>query len=127
MKIIFLFSQFLFSQFIFAQLNDPTQPIDVLMLKQEGQLVTVQIAIGEPIRIFVVGKEEAKINLNDMKLTVRRLNPYPGKILNVTKSGDYFSVSEPTPTDHPTELEIKTKIKNKKEETFHFKLNNKPR
>lgn len=122
--IIFIF----FSQFAMAQgaSGDLSRELDLGLLKQEGQLVSVRIAIGEPLRIFVVGREEAKLDFSQLKLTVRRIKPYPGEILQLTKHGDYFSVSDTMNLKNETELEVKTKVKNK-EETFHFKIDNKMR
>jgi hypothetical protein len=92
-------------------------------LKQEGQLVTVRVVIGEPLRIFVVGREEAKFDFSELKLIVKRMNPYPSKVLSLTKTGDYFTAPEAMNIHGSTDLEIKTTVKNK-EETFRFKLNN---
>jgi hypothetical protein len=119
MKFILLL---IFSQLAQAQTyNDDLSPPDLKMLKQEGQLVSIQIVIGEPLRIFVVGREEAKFDFSELKLTVKRINPYPGKMLSLTKNGDYYAISESLNFKYPTDLEIKTVVKNK-EETFHFKI-----
>ena len=103
-------------------LNDLSHP-SANPLKQEGQLVSVRIAIGEPIKIYVVGKEEARLDLSRLKLVVRRLTPYPGKSLQIVQHENYFTVSE-TLKDDPMDLEIKAKINNK-QETFRFKIKNK--
>lgn len=112
------------SQFVFAQGNfeDLSRPD----IKKEGQLVSVRIVIGEPVRIFVVGKEEAKLDWSDLKLTVRRLKPYPGKILSTNQKNGYFVISEPIDLQKGTDLEVTTKIKDKTE-TLHFKIEEKLR
>jgi hypothetical protein len=89
--------------------------------RKEGQLVTVQISYGNPIRIFIVGREEAKIDPSTMSLTVRRLKPYPAKILSVDKFNNYFVVSEPQEFKNSQEIEVITKIKGS-DETFRFEL-----
>lgn len=111
-----------------ATIAAPTIPNQETLdyIKQEGQLFSVRISRGEPVRIFVVGKEEAKIDLSKLTITVRRIKPYPGKILNVDRHGDYFQVSEVSEYNTTTDLEISTKVENK-DEVFKFKLKkNKP-
>jgi hypothetical protein len=112
-----------------ALAQSPMNGLDDLALrnlKQEGQLVSVQLVWGEPIRIYVVGREEAKFDPTQLALTVRRLKPYPAKVLKLTKLGDYFAVDDPTTFNSASDLEVTTQVKNKKE-TFHFKLENKRR
>ena len=89
--------------------------------RKEGQLVTIQISQGNPIRIFVVGREEAKIDLSNLALTVRRIKPYPGKILSVDRNNNYFVVTDAKEFKKSKEIEVVTKIKDK-EETFRFEL-----
>ena len=43
--------------------DDPTSLENSKVLKQQGRLFTVQLVLGEPIRFFVVGREEAKADL----------------------------------------------------------------
>jgi hypothetical protein len=90
-------------------------------MRAEGQLVSVRLVVGEPIRIFVVGREEAKLNLSDMTLTVKRLSPYPGKILKIDQNNNYISISDPVDLKKFTDIEVTTKVKNKSE-TFRFKV-----
>jgi len=117
---------FLFSQLAYGQTSSsPFDSLDQAHLKQQGQFLTLQIKLGEPMRIFVLGREEAKMDLNELELTVRRLNPYPGKVLSVTREGDFFSVPESSELSNGGDLEIKTRVKNKNEETFLFKLDKK--
>ncbi len=107
---------------LFAQVH-PVQPIqtNLDMMRQEGQLVTVRISRGSPLKIFVLGREEASLDLSKMKLTVRSLAPGGSKALSITKSDDgYFTVSDPVEND--AKLEVTTKVKGKTE-TFHFKMN----
>ncbi len=96
---------------------------DVLELKQEGQLVSIRIVKGEPLRIFVIGKEEAKLDLSSLELTVRRLKPYPGRTLTTSLQDGYFIISEPSDLKETTDIAVTTKIKNKSE-TLRFKIKN---
>lgn len=89
--------------------------------RKEGQLVTLQISRGNPIRIFVVGKEEVKIDPSTMSLTVRRLNPYPAKLLSVDKFNNYFVVSDSEEFKKSKEIEITTDVKGTAE-TFRFEI-----
>ena len=89
---------------------------------QEGRLVSVQIVMGEPVRIFVTGREEAKLDLNDLKLTIRRIKPYPGKVLDVKQRDDYFELSDQQAFRGTSDLEVKTKLKGETE-TMRFNLN----
>ncbi len=107
-------------QFVFAQgpADDPNRP-EFAQVRQSGQLVSVRISMGQPIKIFVVGNDEAHLDLSQLTLRVRRLNP-PEKTLSISQQKDYFTITEPLEKD--TDLEVSTKIKNKTE-TFRFKIN----
>jgi hypothetical protein len=94
------------------------------ILRQNGNLVSVQLVLGEPVRIFVVGKEEAKLDLSKLKLTVRRITPYPSKEYSLDRTGDFFVITEPIDLKKPIDLEITTKVK-EESETLRFNLNNK--
>lgn len=101
--------------FAIAQSQEEQIRPDLIGLKKQGQLVTVRLVPGEPLRIFVVGREEAKINLSDLKVTVKRLKPYPGKTLAVDRYQNYFAVAEPIDRNQPTDLEVTTNLKGKSE------------
>ncbi len=89
--------------------------------RKEGQLLTIQISRGNPLRIFVVGKEEAKLDLSSLNLTIRRLKPYPGKVFALDKYDHYFVVPDSSELKQAKEIEIMASVKDKNE-TFHFKL-----
>lgn len=93
--------------------------------RQQGSLVSIEIAKGQPLRFFVVGREEAKVDLKDVKLTVRRLRPYPGRVLNAQRSGDHFVLSEPLELNGPTDLEVTANVK-EKVDVIKFKLPKQP-
>lgn len=90
--------------------------------RKEGQLVTVQLSKGNPIKIFVLGREEAKVDLKHLKVVVRRLKPYPGQILKINQMGNYYEIADPQSLKSIHEIEVVTHLKDKKE-TFQFKLN----
>lgn len=102
-----------------ASAQAPTSSVD--QFRKEGQLVTIQISRGNPVRIFVVGREEAKLDPSRLQLTVRRIKPYPGKILQVDQFNNYFVIPDSQEFQKAKELEITTTVQNKKE-TFHFDL-----
>jgi hypothetical protein len=121
----------LFVMFSLQALPGLAQPIELEVpldssdqWRREGQLVTIQISRGSPIRIFVVGKEEAKLDLTTLSLTVRRIKPYPAKVLSVSQFSNYFVVSDPQEFHKSKEIEIVTKVKGTNE-TFHFNLKQK--
>lgn len=91
-------------------------------LRKEGRLISVHISMGNPIRIFVVGKEEAQIDVSKLNLVVKRLKPYPGKVLSVDRFDHYFVVNNPEEFKDATHLEITADVKGKKE-TLNFNLN----
>lgn len=95
------------------------------LIHHEGQILSVTISRGNPIRIFVIGKEEAQLNLKDVSLTLRRLKPYPGKVLKVDRYGGYFEVKNQSDFNQSTELEVSTRLKGQKE-SFKVQLKEKP-
>lgn len=99
---------------------DPSRP-ELGQIKQSGQLLNLRIAMGEPIKIFVLGKEEAKIDFEKMKLQVRRLKPYPGEELTVEKKNGYFILQKKSLQPGESEVEVTTQWENKTE-VFKLKL-----
>jgi len=95
------------------------------LIHKEGKLVSIKIMKGNPVRIFVVGREEAQINLKDLTLTIRRLKPYPGKVLKLDRNGEYFEVKDKAEFERSSELEISTGIDGKTE-SFNVKLDKNP-
>lgn len=101
--------------------EDPLQS-NVETMQKQGRLMTVSLTVGNPIRIFVTGREEAKLDLSKMKLTVRRLHPYPQQELKVNRDGSFYTVINREAETHPfRELEVTTSIY-KTSETFKFKI-----
>jgi hypothetical protein len=121
-----LFILLALSQITFAQSmpNDPSHA-DLAALKQDGKLVSIQIVPHGPLKIFVVGREEARLDLADLKLTVRQLSPGPQRLLSTMREADHFTLSDEIYGDKPANLEVTTKTHGKSE-IFHFTINNQP-
>lgn len=88
--------------------------------RQDGQIFSIRIVRGQPLRIFVLGREEAKVNLSDLKLTVKRLKPYPSQTLTLAKDGESFIVKGAQEANGE-KIEVKAKSM-LGEETFYFEL-----
>lgn len=95
------------------------------LIRHEGQILSVTIYRGSPVRIFVLGKEEAQINLKEVSLTIRRLKPYPGKVLKLDRYGGYFEVKNPAEFNQASVVEVSTRLHGKKE-SFKVQLKEKP-
>ncbi|MBC7372217.1 MAG: hypothetical protein H7326_11665 [Bdellovibrionaceae bacterium] len=91
------------------------------VMTAQGKMITLKLVVGEPLKILVVGREEAKIDLKNLVLTVRRMNPTKQKTLATERNENTFVVSEALNADAVTDLEVTTKLQGKKE-SFRFKL-----
>jgi hypothetical protein len=133
---IYLAMSLFFLQFsIHADLHNPF-PSDANVLSQQGSLVAVKVIKGEPIKIFVLGREEATLDFSNLQLdanvdpanfsiNVRRINAdKSGPILKLTREKDHFIIDNPDTKDRVFTLEVTTKVKGKKE-VFKFKVDNK--
>lgn len=111
------------SLLLFLSLNINAASIPDEVLHQEGRLFTVQLSKGEPVKIFVVGKEAIQFDPATLQLTVRQLAPGNSKVLGFTRENDYFVLKDKIKVNQPVQLEVKTKLNNK-EEVFKFKIYN---
>jgi hypothetical protein len=118
--LLFLYSSLLFAQ---AYSDDPSR-IDPNVMRASGNIVSLRLVLGEPIKLFVVGREEAKLDLSQLSLTVRRLSPYPGTNLKLNRLGDYFVLADSPELNQTTNIEVTAQVKNKIEK-FQFKIKNK--
>lgn len=100
--------------------GEPSDPQSEI-LKREGKILSINLTKGQPLRIFILGKEEAKFDVKDFELTVRRIKPYPAKKLQVDSQGNYFVVDELTQNAEEREVEIKARLK-EKTETIRLKI-----
>lgn len=86
---------------------------------KEGKLITLTLALGNPMKLFVAEKEEARLDFNKMKLSVRRISPYPGEELKVTRDGHIYTILGAK--NRPRELEVTATV-NENREVFYFNL-----
>lgn len=105
---------------LFADMNSEDNK-DFATKVKEGKLMTVTLTVGNPLKFFVAGKEEARLDLKNMKLKVRRLAPYPGEELKVSQDGQFYTVQNSK--IQPREIEVTATV-NESRETFQFDLNN---
>ncbi len=103
--------------------DDPSRP-GLSALRKEGQLFSLRLAPGEPMRIYVVGREEASFDFSKLSLNVRRLRPSPEKSLNLKKEAGFYTLDTDVPSKSDSELEVTTLLNDKKE-VFHFQLKTK--
>lgn len=104
--------------------SDPSHA-DLNSLRQNGKLVSIKINPKSPIRIFVVGREEAKFDITKLKLFVKRLTPTAEENVMTLREGDHFVIPEKPDWEYPTDLEVTAEATGKKEK-FLFKLKNAP-
>lgn len=124
MKIFILISIVTF--LILGQLKAKASPVipnqnTLEQIREEGQFFSIRISKDDPIRIYVVGREEAKFDLSKLKLTVRRLKPYPGKTLTIDQQNSFFTIRDSKDFNKSTDVEIETKMNNQSE-TFRIKI-----
>jgi hypothetical protein len=119
--LLVLFLSLLPSALMAGPFPDDSVNVNSRLLRQDGQLVSIRIAVGEPIRIYVVGREEAKLDLKNLKLEVRRISPYPGTVLNLTREKDHYVITDKVDLDRENEIELTTKVKDKTE-SLKFKI-----
>jgi len=109
---------------------------DTQLLTQQGSLVKVAISRGEPIRLYVFGREEVQLDLttsdwnveldpDDFAILVKRVGPGFSKILKVSRENRHFVIPVSDDTA-PYTLEITTGVGDKKE-TFRFRIDNRPK
>jgi hypothetical protein len=114
--VLLLLSHFAFAKpFVEIDNSDPT------VLRQDGHFLTVRIIKSEPIRIFILGQEEAQVDLSNLLLTVRQLKPYPAQKLGINKSGDHYVLSGSPFINNIEDLEVTARIGTKVDK-FNFKL-----
>lgn len=125
MKYMVVLGLFLFANIIRAdQHSEDPERSSVEVMMKEGRLMSVSLTLGNPIRIFVTGREEGKLDLSKMKLTVRRLQPYPPQELKVNRDGSFYTVVNRDLQNQPfQELEVTTSIY-KTSESFNFRIKN---
>jgi hypothetical protein len=123
--------KFLFALFLIIGGPVLAEPAGVLTadetFQREGRYTKVTIMMGDPIKIFVAGKERMRIGASDLKLEVRKPAQAQWEELKLNESGNYYSVKNPAEEGVPQLLEVRTTLmKKKKSETFSVPVNPKP-
>lgn len=123
-----LFISLMMFTLVWAQAKDRDEDVNgetfLQRQMQQGRLVTITLTLGNPVKIFITGKEEARLNLNNLKLKIRRLDPYPGEELRFNKMGNLYTVAIPETGKDLKLLEVTATVKDESE-SFQFRLDNK--
>ena len=122
---------FILSFFIFAQNNIPPKT-DFEVIREQGSLFSLKFVPGQPLRIYIVGKEEAEVDLSktqfsadvdlsNLSVSFKQTNPRPGKILKIKRFENHYIVDDPLQLTNGMELRLQ--IKDKKDTNPHsFKV-----
>ena len=78
--------------------------------------------MGNPIKIFVSGKERARVDLSNIKMEFRPQKGGTWQELKINDYGEYYTAEASVEEGSSNTLEVKTTLKNKKSETFKFKM-----
>lgn len=95
------------------------------VLSNQGGLVNLRISTSGPMKIYVVGREEARFDFSKMKLKVRRLEPYPAQDLQVDQKTGYFVLKPSLKELEGAQLEVTTEV-GEQTEVFKLKLKTSP-
>lgn len=124
----------LFSFLIFSQ-TPPKSDIEVI--NEQGSLFSIKFVPGKPLKFYIVGREEAELDLSKTKwaadldpsslsVNLRQTNPKPGKILKVHRLDNHYIVDDPLDLANGTELHLRFQDKNKNPHSFRVKVKQKP-
>lgn len=91
-------------------------------LQREGRYVNVTVQMGNPLKIFVAGKERARLSPGDMKMEIKTLDRSNWEELKLNKYGNYYSATVESERAPGGVLEVRTTLKDKKQESFKFNL-----
>ncbi len=127
---------FLFSFFIWAQPSIPPKT-DFEVIREQGNLFSVKLVPGQPIKIYVVGREEAEIDLSktswaadvdlaNLSVSFKQTNPNPGKIFKIKRFENHYIVDDPLALTKGSEFNLQIKEKNKKPHSFKVKVRELP-
>lgn len=126
----------LLSFFIFSQPSIPPKT-DFEVIREQGSLFNIKFIPGEPIKIFIVGREEASVDLSktnwkadvdlaNLSVSLKQTNPNPGKILKIKRFEDHYIVDDPLKLTNGTELKLQIDDKGKKKHSFKVKVKEAP-
>lgn len=116
----------------FAQPDMPTKT-DFEVIREQGSLFSIKLIPGEPLKIFVLGNEEAtvdlsktnwkaNVDLSNLSVSVKQTNPSPGKILKIKRLDNHFIVDDPLQLSNGTELHLQIRDKDKKTHSFRVRV-----
>lgn len=89
---------------------------------REGRSIKVVLLMGNPLKLFISGKERARIDTSSLKVELRPKLGGLWQELKINDSGGYYTV-ESTVDQQPVKVfEVKTTLKNNKSEVFKFKI-----
>lgn len=125
------------SLLIFAQSNTPTKT-DFEVIREQGSLFSLKFVPGKPIKFYIVGREEAEVDLSQTKwkadvdlanlsVSVKQTNTKVGKILKIKRFENHYIVDDPLQLTNGTELHLQ--IKDKKDsqpQTFKVRVKELP-
>jgi hypothetical protein len=118
---------------IFAQPSS-IQKTDFEVIREQGSLFSLKFVPGQPIKFYIVGREEAEVDLSKTKwaaeidpanlsVSVKQTNSKPGKILKIRRFEDHYIVDDPLELTHGTELHLQIKDKKEKQpQSFKVKI-----
>lgn len=118
---------------IFAQKTTPdSEKNEFSVISQQGSLFSLKVVPGNPIKIFVLGRESAEIDISnidlsaeldvsDLSISIRQVGKTNGPFLKIKKVKKHFELVEPLKMSTETVLEMKAQQKDK-EETFKVKI-----
>lgn len=131
-----MFQYLLLSFFVVAQPSIPPKT-DFEVIREQGSLFSVKFVPGQPIKIFIVGREEAEVDLSKTKwaadvdlanlsVSFKQTNPNPGKILKIKRFENHYIVDDPLALTNGSEFQLQIKDKNKKPHSFKVKVKELP-
>ena len=88
---------------------------DDIKIRQNGKLVDIQVYKSDPIRIFVIGKNKRKLDMNDVSLVVKNKTTKVPKTMKLDRETNHFIIDEEVDLRNPLNLEITTKMDNRSE------------
>lgn len=120
-----------FSLVILAQTNGLPKT-DFEVIREQGNLFSLKLVPGQPLKIYILGREEAEVDLSKAKfaaevdlsnlsVSVKQTTPNPGKILKIKRFENHYIVDDPLQLTNGMELHLQ--IKDKKDKQPHsFKV-----
>ena len=121
MKFFIFFLITSYSALLIARPKSAVSEHENEIVTRQGKMFTLQITKGEPLRIYVLDREAARVDLKNLKIKVRRLNPYPPEDLQTNFEMDHFTISKVKKSQPLKEIEITTTVQ-EKQETFNIIL-----